>query len=236
MKYETTVTDIIQRTHAVKSFRFPRPPDFVFKPGQFLFIAIKDGQEELKKHFSISSSPTDAGYVEFTKKLTGNRFSNALDALKVGSWARIDGPYGGFTFEGEYEKIAMLTGGIGITPLMSICKFCTDRGLGTSISLLYSSHTTADIAFRAELDELQARNKNLKLVLSITDVDPSWNGVKGRINAEMVKKEIPDFNERIFFVSGPVSMVQDMVGMLKQMDIKQERIKEDLFTGFDLGR
>lgn len=227
--------DIIQRTSDVKSFRFPRPADFAFKPGQFLFVTIKDGQEELKKHFSISSSPTDTGYVEFTKRLTGNRFSNVLNALQVGSWARIDGPYGSFTFEGEYAKVAMLTGGIGITPLMSICKYCTDKGLSTDIVVIYSNHTTSEINFRAELEELQARNKNLKVAISITNNDPSWKGANGRITAEKIRKEIPDYAERLFLVSGPMSMVQDMVGILKEMGIQQERIKQDLFTGFQSG-
>ena len=51
----------------------------------------------------------------------------ALKAAKVGDWARIDAPYGAFTFEGEYPKIALLAGGIGVTPFMSICKNATDK-------------------------------------------------------------------------------------------------------------
>lgn len=81
-----------------------------------MFITIKIGEGEEREHFTISSSPTEREFIEFTKKLTGHRFSDALDALKAGDWVRIAGPYGNFTFEGEFEKIGMLSGGIGITP------------------------------------------------------------------------------------------------------------------------
>jgi len=75
-----------------------------------MFVTIKSSGEELKKHFTILSSPTEDEYIEFTKKLTRHPYSNALELLKVGDWALIDAPYGNFTFEGEYEKLAILTG------------------------------------------------------------------------------------------------------------------------------
>lgn len=235
MKYETAVKDILKRSHDVKSFRFPRPSELVYKPGQFLMITIKDGQGEITKHFSISSSPTETDFIEFTKKLTGNKFSNALDALQIGAWARIDAPYGAFTFQGEYAKLAMITGGIGITSARSIIKYCTDMKLNTDVVLLYSNHTTNDICFKDELDTMQSENKKLRVIYTITDPDNSWTGIKGRINVDLVKKEIPDYAERLFYISGPVAMVQDMVTLLKGMGIAQAQIKQDLFTGFQPG-
>src|SRR4030042_6743233 len=101
MKFETNVKEIIPRTPNVTSFRFPRPPELDYKPGQFLFITIKQGDKELSKHFSFSSSPTEKDHIEFTKKLTDHEYSEALKSVKVGDWARIDAPYGQFTFEGE---------------------------------------------------------------------------------------------------------------------------------------
>ena len=127
MKFETNFQEIIQRTHDVTSFRFPRPDGLDYKAGQFLFVTIKQGDKELSKHFSFSSSPTEKDHIEFTKKLTDHEFSEALKSVKVGDWARIDAPYGQFTFEGEYPKIALLSGGIGVTPFISICKNATTR-------------------------------------------------------------------------------------------------------------
>jgi ferredoxin-NADP reductase len=125
MKFETKIQEIIPRTHDVTSFRFSRPTDLSYKPGQYMFVTLKQGEKELSKHFSFSSSPTEKEHIEFTKKFTDHEYSMALKSTKVGDWARIDAPFGQFTFEGEYPKIALLGGGIGITPFMSICKNAT---------------------------------------------------------------------------------------------------------------
>ena len=122
MKFETTIQEKIPRTHDTTSYRFPRPKELQYKPGQYFFVTIKQNGKELNKHFSFSTSPTEPDYIEFTKKLTDHEYSMALKAAKVGDWARIDAPYGKFTFDGEYPKIALLCGGIGITPFMSMIK------------------------------------------------------------------------------------------------------------------
>ena len=69
MQFETHVKEIIQRTHDVKSFRFPRPDSFDYKAGQWMVVTIRYEGEEIRKHFTISSSPTEEDYLEFTKKL-----------------------------------------------------------------------------------------------------------------------------------------------------------------------
>ena len=127
MIFETKFQEIMQRTHDVTSFRFPRPVELDYKPGQFCFVTLRQGDKELKKHFSFSSSPTEKDHIEFTKKFTDHEYSLALKAVKIGDWARIEAPFGKFTFEGEYPKIALLGGGIGITPFMSYCKNATDK-------------------------------------------------------------------------------------------------------------
>src|SRR3989337_1440468 len=110
MEFETRIRDIIKRTYNVKSFRFDRPKDFSYKAGQYLFITVKAEGKELQKPLSISSSPTETDFLEFTKKLSGHEFSNALDALKKGDLIKVNGPFGDFTFEGEHDQIALLSG------------------------------------------------------------------------------------------------------------------------------
>jgi len=197
-----------------------------------MFITIKSGEEEMKKHFTISSSPTETDFIEFTKKLTGSKFSIALDALEMGDWARIDAPYGVFTFEGEFEKIGMLSGGIGITPLRSICKYCTDMQLETEIILLYSNHFERDIVFRREIEEMQERNKNLKVVFTVSEPSESWTGYRGRINAQMIEREIPDYMERVFYTCGPPRMVEAMEKLLGDLHVPQKQIKKENFPGY----
>jgi len=232
MKFETSVSDIIPRTHNVKSFRFPRPKDLEYKAGQFMFITIKSRDEEMKKHFTISSSPTEKDHMEFTKKLTGSEFSNALETMQVGDWAMIDAPYGRFTFEGEYEKIGMLSGGIGITPLRSICKYCTDIQLETKITLLYGNLTERDIVFRKELTKMQEQNKNLKVMFTLDHPSEDWTGYTGYIDAKMIKAEIPDYMDRVFYTCGPPGMIRAIVKLLEELNLPKEQIKREIFSGY----
>jgi len=97
-EFETYITRIIQRAHDVKSFRFDVPDSFSYEAGQFFFLTIRNNGKERQKHFSFSSSPTEGGYIEFTKKLTGHEFSNALYGLREGGWARLKGPFGDFIY------------------------------------------------------------------------------------------------------------------------------------------
>ncbi len=232
MEFETTVKEIIQRTHDVKSFRFPRPPLFDYKPGQFMFVKIRIGKEKVQKPFSISSSPTEKSFIEFTKKLTDHEFSHALEAFKVGNWMGIDGPYGKFTFEGEYQKIAMLSGGVGITPLRSICRYCTDTLLDTEITLLYGNRTERDIVFRKELKEMQKQNDRLRVVLTVDKASEDWNGYTGMIDAEMIREAIQDYDERVFYICGPPGMVKAMEELLHSIGIPQASIKKENFAGY----
>ena len=232
MKFETYVKEIKPRTYNVTSFRFPRPPVLNYKAGQFFFVTLRADGKELKKHFSFSSSPTEKTHIEFTKKLSDSDFSSALKGLKQGVWARIDAPYGNFIFEGEHERIGLLGGGIGITPFISICKYCTDMHLNTKITLLYGNRTEEDIAFRRELEEMQRQNKNLKIVFTLNQATSEWKGPTGLITAEMIKKEIPDYKETVFYTCGPPAMVQIMGKLVEQMGLPKARLKREYFTGY----
>ncbi len=234
--FETTVSDVIQRTRDVKSFRFGIKEGVDFKPGQFFFVTIKIGGTERTKHFSFSNSPTEKGYMEFTKRITDSDFSKALDSLKIGDWAKLKMPYGSFTFEGEYKKIVFLSGGIGITPIRSICKFATDRGLPADMVLLYGNDKEEDIIFKQDLDEAESVNKNMRVVYTLTspDIDKQvWQGRTGYIDEKMIKEEIQDFNERVFYICGPPRMVESLINILKnKLSVEGDNIKIENFVGY----
>lgn len=232
MKFETYAKEIIPRTYNVTSFRFPRPDALNYKAGQFLFVTLKAEGKELSKHFSFSSSPTEKSHIEFTKKLSESDFSTALKALKEDDWARIDAPYGKFTFEGEHEKICLLAGGIGITPFRGICKYSTDMHLNTKITLLYGNRTENDIAFRRELETMQEQNKNLKVLFILNEASSGWKGATGLITAEMIKKEIPDYKETVFYTCGPPAMVKIMDKLIGQLSLPKIQLKREYFTGY----
>lgn len=236
IKFETEVSAIIQRTHNVNSFRFGIKEDVDFKSGQFFFVTLKIDGTERTKHFSFSNSPTEKGYIEFTKRITDSEFSQALEKLKTGDWARLKMPYGSFTFGGEYKKIAFLSGGIGITPIRSICKFATDSMLPTDMVLLYGNNREEDIIFRQDLDNMQSVNKNLRIVYTLTssDIDRKiWKGRTGYIDDTMIKEEIPDYTERIFYICGPPRMVESLINSLRnKLSVQQDKIRIENFIGY----
>lgn len=230
MNFETEVRKIIQMTKDVKSFRFDRPQDFAFKAGQWMYVNIKvDGTSKLH-HFTISASPTE-DYLEFTKKITDHPYSQALDKMKGGEWAKINGPYGDFTYSGENIKLGFLTGGIGITPMRSILRFIADKNLDTDIRMLYSNKTSGDIVFKDELDKIASEHKNIKIDHVLTR-EPDWEGLKGHVDAKMIKEQIPDYTERTFYICGPPAMNEALSKALLELKVAEKQIKLEDFTGY----
>ncbi len=234
MPFETNVIEIIQRTPDVMSIRFEKPQGFSYRAGQYVIVTLvvtpDNSPDRMKKPFTLSSSPTE-DFLEITKKLTGHPFSNALAALRPGDKFSINGPFGEFTFQGECDNVGMLSGGIGITPLRSMIKYSIDKQLGANIILLYSNRDEDDIVFRDELEKVKKENPNIQVIETITRPGSDWKGLTGRINADMIKKFIPDYRERIFFTCGPMKMVESMISLLKEMEIPGGQIKKENFPG-----
>jgi ferredoxin-NADP reductase len=86
-------------------------------------------------------------------------------------------------------------------------KFCTDRKTNTDISLLYSNRNEDEIPFNDDLMQMQRANPQLLVNMTITNPSPAWRGLSGRVNGEMIKSTVPQWAERIYYVSGPQSMV-----------------------------
>ncbi len=229
VRFEVPVIDIIPRAYNVKSFRFPRPEDFEYKAGQYFFIYPDADIVPPYKPFTISSSPAERTYLEFTKKLTGHEFSNMLDNLKIGDTVGIEGPFGRLTFSGEYDRIALISGGIGITPMISICRYCTRESRETDVILLSSNRTVEDIIFFDELEQMQLEDPNLKVVHTLTRPDEDWPGCTGRICDDMIVANMPDFEERVFYICGPPPMMDATISILEGLGVSGDRIKKESF-------
>jgi ferredoxin-NADP reductase len=232
MKFETAIQAVIVRNPNVISLRFPRPAELSYKAGQYFFLTLKHQGKEVTHPFSFSSSPTTAGYVEFTKKLSDSEYSSALRAAKVGDWARLDASYGTFTFEGEHPKIALLAGGIGITPFMSICQYATDKALDTKIVLFYANRNPSEVAFKDELDALAKRNPNLQINYVMSQPPPEWTGPKGYISADMVEQMLPECRRYVYYTCGPPPMVKAMQDLVAKLGLPKEQLKLEFFSGY----
>ncbi|MFA5138003.1 MAG: FAD-binding oxidoreductase [Elusimicrobiota bacterium] len=225
------VKEVIPRTPDVKSIRVETGGDIPFQAGQFLAVTLHD--PSLKRFLSISSSPTEKGYIEFTKKLTSSDFSKAFDELRPGDPVTIRYPMGRFTFDPAHPKAAFLSGGIGITPIRSICAHLVDSKADADMVLLYGNWTMKDIAFKDDFDAMQARCPRLRVVHVLAKPGPAWKGRSGFVTAQLLREEIPDFLERRFYVCGPPGMVDAMRKILAQeLSFPQDRIVTESFQGY----
>ena len=231
MQFEADILQILQRTKDVKSVRLREPDGFNYLQGQWISVTLGNENEQKTKPLSLSSSPTE-NFLEITKRLTGHDFSNALDVLKVGDKALLKGPFGNLTFQGDYDKICMLSGGIGITPLRSMICYSTDMDLKTDITLIYSNRYEDSIAFEDDFKRMQTLNPNFKMTITITKPSPNWKGLTGRINRKMIEETVPDYADRIFYTTGPKVMVDAMRSILSEIGLTAEQVKYEYFTGY----
>ncbi|MEI6631141.1 MAG: FAD-dependent oxidoreductase [bacterium] len=224
--------ETIDRTPSIRSFRLMPEERIGFLPGQFLQVIFDPTQKELNKYLSFSCSPTKE-YIEFTKRLSSSVFSERLRGLKSGDEVLLKAPLGSCVFKEEYKKIAFLIGGIGITPVISILEYIADKGLKNDALLFYSNRTDEDIAFRKELDLLQSLLKNIRAFYLVTECEPrDKKCLFGRIDKELLIKEMNDYRERIFFIFGPPKMVEAMQGLCLDIGCKEENVKTENFIGY----
>ncbi|MEK6932763.1 MAG: FAD-dependent oxidoreductase, partial [Nanoarchaeota archaeon] len=128
----------------------------------------------------------------------------------------------------------MLSGGIGITPLRSMIKYSLDKKLKIKITLFYSNKVPEEILYQKGLETF-AKNRNFTLISTITEPEESkesWKGLIGRIDANLIKKYVKDFDNKIFYICGPPKMVDLMQNILKEMNIPQDQIKIEHFFGY----
>lgn len=231
LKFSTQLIEIIPRTEDVSSFRFNKPPNLTYLPGQYLLVFLKSNGKEIMHPFSFSSNPTEDKFIEFTKKFSNSEYSSTLKSLKNGDTVNIDASYGDFVFTGQFQKICLLAGGIGITPFWSICNYCSEKKLTTDIILLYSNRNESDIAFYEELKQLQTKNPNLKVLFVLTQANSTWSGLTGRLNSDLIKNQVPDYKERIFFACGPPIMVDAMKNAIAELNLPKTQLKLESLIG-----
>ena len=229
---EAKIKEIIPRTYNVKSFRLEVADNIDYQAGQFLCASLKT-EKECKRYLSISSSPTEKGYIEFTKKITQSDFSKALNNSKPGDSIIVQYPFGNFTLKDEHAKIAFLSGGIGITPIRSICKFVVDKNIGTDMVLVYANRSIRDIVFKEDFDIMQKEHPRLKVAHVLCELAPGFKCVAGLINAQVIKNEIPDYPQRKFYICGPPAMVESIQKILtEELLLSKENIITERFAGY----
>jgi glycine betaine catabolism B len=230
--HEVKVSEVIQRGPRVKSVRFLPVEGCAFQAGQFMDIWLL-GRKELSHYLSISNSPTEKGYIECTKKLTASQFSAVFDGLKEGDLLKVRYPLGQFTLRQASRKISFIAGGIGITPVRSMCKYIADSRFAIDTVLLYANRTAADIVFKEDFDRMQEPPSSLKVVHILCEADQGIVCKVGRIDAGVIRAEIPDYKERVFYLCGPPPMVEGISQqLLEYLEVGSDQVVTERFKGY----
>lgn len=228
--------DIHQETHDVKTFTFSSPEGklFLFDAGQYFLFDFEFGSDAESRCYSISSSPHRKNAFSVTvKRVAGGRISNWLhDNLSPGMKVKANGPLGQFVRpSGSGRKFLFLSGGSGITPLMSMSRELADTFEPADVVFMHAARTPKDLIFREELSCLANRLKGFRLHFLPEAVtgEPSWPGLSGRISAEFMKLAVPDLAERIVMCCGPAPFMAAARKIAADMGVPASNYIEESF-------
>lgn len=226
--------DVHQETHDVKSFTFASPDGkhFHFDAGQYFLFDFPGEAEGEARCYSISSSPHRTGAFTVTvKRVPGGRVSNWLhDNMQAGMTVKGQGPLGHF-IRPRTKKLLLMSGGSGITPVMSITRDLADSYQPADVVFLHAARTPLDLIFRRELESLASRVKGLRLQFLPETVQGElhWAGLTGRISPEFLKLAVPDIAERVVMCCGPAPYMAAARAITAALGVPAENYIEESF-------
>lgn len=211
----------IQIAPDIYEFIFQPVVKLSFLPGQYMEWTLGHNNQDSRgsrRYFTLASSPTENN-LRIGVKFYPNSSSYKKNMLIMNSTQSIVAAQlsGEFTLPKETsKKLCFIAGGIGITPYRSMIKYLLDTKERRDIILIYSAKNESDFVYQDILN-------SVKTIYVATE--------KGKlIDEAMIKKEIPDFKDRFFYISGPHSMVDDFKKTLNKMNVS--KIKIDFFPGY----
>lgn len=234
------VVRIFQETPDVKTFRFVDPDGgklpFTYLPGQFITVTIVSDGVPVRRSYTIASSPTRRDSCEITVKREqyGVVSQYLHDQVHIGDLVQLIGPSGKFTFTGqESDSLVLIAGGVGITPMMSVIRYLTDRSWSGEIFFLFGCKSEDDIIFREEIEYLQKRHANLHvtILLDKKSDDPKRPYLTGYITKEVLNERVPAIASRRVHICGPPPMMEAVKRTLLELEVPEENIKTEIFAG-----
>jgi ferredoxin-NADP reductase len=209
-----------------------------YRPGQILHyeldsLAFPD-ERGPRRHFTISSSPTEEGIVMFTTKMRGSGFKETLRQAPVGYELTCESLEGEFIMqEGETRlRHVFIAAGIGITPYRSILRYAADTNEPLNALLLYFNRSSADIVFRHEFEAIAGQMPTFSFVNVLTEPEEGWKGEQGKLTPELLHRLLPAPGGITFWVCGPPRMVGAGRELLEQFGVKEDSIRTDRFMGY----
>ncbi len=228
-------------THDVRTFLFEsvEPSLFQHEPGQFITLQLEIDGRPVSRCYTISSPPTRPHLLGITvKRQPGGLVSNWLhDTMAAGKRISAEGPFGVFTIARHPStKYLFLSGGSGITPVMSMTRALYDLGSDADIVFVHSARTPSDIIFRRELETIASTVPTARVVHVCERDSPweAWGGLRGFLNAEMLQLLAPDLAERVVFCCGPAPYMAAVRRMLDVAGFDMRNYHEESFNFEDL--
>lgn len=227
-----TVAQVVAETADAMSVEFSIPPAlaplFAYRPGQFLTLRIGHPEGTLARCYSLSSSPGIDAHPRVTvKRVRDGRASNWIcDQLKQGAQVDVMAPAGAFTPSCLDGDLALLAGGSGITPMLSIIKAVLAQGTG-KVWLLYANRDPETIIFRTDLQALAAAHPGRLVVQHWLDV---VQGVPDSAQLQaLLARQVADQ----YFICGPGPFMDGAQAALKALGVSRERVRVERFVSLD---
>ncbi len=219
-------------------FLFVPAKPLAYRPGQYMEWTMDHGHADgrgKRRFFTLASSPTERSLrigVKFAD--ASSTFKRSLAASALGTSIVAAQVGGDFTLpRNTDQKLAFIAGGIGVTPFRSMVKYLTDRREPRDIVMLYANRHVEEILY---WDVFQAaqwvfRFRPVLVLSDASSVPPGWGGAVGRIDAALIARQIPDYRERLFYVSGSPEMVRSVQRALGDLGVTERQIRTDYFSG-----
>ena len=209
-------------------------PVFQYNSGQYITLKADIQGEEVRRAYSLCSSPSEANLAVGVKEVTNGRFSTFVNReLQAGDVMEVSEPEGRFTFDPMHASGALfgVAAGSGITPLLSIAK--TAVANNTPFVLVYGNKTAEDTMFAEELAKLKAAYPELFHLHQMFSQEAVENSRFGRIDAGFIKWALKQHQEYTFqslYLCGPEPLIELSQKTLKDAGYAEEQIKFELFT------
>jgi glycine betaine catabolism B len=236
-RFKLTLERIEKKASGCFDYVFASNRPVAFAAGQYLdwtMDVAKPDNRGNRRAFTIASSPTEQHLrlgVKFYPKPSA--FKQSLLAMKPGDVIYGSQLAGSFVLpKNRDEKLAFIAGGIGVTPFRSMIQEMLHNNDKRSAVLLYGNNRANEIAY-ADVFDTAERELGLRTVYAVAEDAGQYSNMhSGFIDADLIMREMPDYKERMFYISGPRAMVVRFQKVLAELGIAKTRIKTDFFPGF----
>jgi len=235
-RHNVRCVKVIEETWDVRTFCFmsEQPVMYFFKPGQFVTLELEIEGKQVMRSYTISSSPSvPYSFSISVKRAPGGLVSNWLhDNMTEGDELAVHGPVGQFNcIDFPAEKVLLLSGGVGITPVMSMARWWFDTNADVDMVFVHSARTPRDVVYARELDHMASRigNFSLHLICERIENGQAWHGYRGYLDAAKLEMMAPDFMEREVFCCGPTPYMNAVKQLLESKGFDMSRYHEESF-------